>query len=252
MDVAGNGGGNDSAVAAARMLTTAPLGTPRMRFLRGTARAEDLREDVATLKSGLKLAGSDEKRFVLPLVDRLETARQQAAETCDLSPLWMAKAATCSNLLPTDFFAGGLVDQELPAQWRRKPWAEQASATARYDYEPGLWTGPVVLLVDSNSASATELFTAMLVDAGRARVIGAPTAGAGCGWTLPRASTELLHSKGKLDMPDCVRLRKDGSNELDGIQPGLLIGFRRYDSPRQRVDRLQAAMPTLLEALTIR
>jgi C-terminal processing protease CtpA/Prc len=103
-----------------------------------------------------------------------------------------------------------------------------------------------MILVDGDSASAAELFTAMLQDAKRARVVGSPTLGTGCGWTLPRAPVTLQHSGGQLFMPDCARLRADGSNELDGIQPQLLIGFRTYDSAAQRVRRFSAALPQAL------
>jgi hypothetical protein len=56
----------------------------------------------------------------------------------------------------------------------------------------------------------------------------------------------LERSRGELFLPDCARFRRDGSNELDGIQPDYLIGFRRYDSPRQRLQRLRAALPEVL------
>ena len=56
----------------------------------------------------------------------------------------------------------------------------------------------------------------------------------------------LKHSGGQLVMPDCARLRADGSNELDGIQPRFLVGFREYDSATQRVQRFSAALPQAL------
>jgi hypothetical protein len=81
-------------------------------------------------------------------------------------------------------------------------------------------------------------------------VAGAPSVGSGCGWTLPRQEIVLKNSGGRLLMPDCARLRRDGSNELDGIQPDLLIGFRRFDSQPQRVRRLEAALPQVIEQAT--
>jgi hypothetical protein len=245
VDVAGNGGGNDSAIAAARMLSKAPLSTPRMRYLRSPERAADLQNDVAVLTGYLKRANAEEKRLLKPVIASLEQAARDAAQPCDLSPLWLGKAATCSNLVEGPFFAGGRVDVELSRDLRSRPWAELVSATARYDFTPELWAGPLVILVDDGSGSATELFTAMLQDAGRALVVGSPSAGSGCGWTLPRKPVELRHSGGKLLMPDCVRLRRDGSNELDGMQPDVLTGFRRYDSPPQKIARLQRVLPAV-------
>ena len=246
VDVAGNGGGNDSAIAVARMLTAAPLPTPRMRFVRGDARAADLREEAAALRGFLPKSDVRARKLLTALIVNLETAESEARKTCDLAPLWQGKAATCSNLLETPFFAAGLIDEELPDEFRGQPWAEQVSATGRYSYGRALWNGPLVVLVDGGSGSATELFAAMLQDAGRARVVGAPTAGAGCGWTMPKRYVSLERTRGRLAMPDCARERRDGTNELDGIQPDVLIGFRRFDSPRQRVERLKAVLPTVL------
>ena len=69
--------------------------------------------------------------------------------------------------------------------------------------------------------------------------------GSGCGWTMPRQEIVLTHSGGRLLMPDCARVRSDGTNELDGIQPDVSIGFRRFDTPSQRARRLEAALPQL-------
>ncbi len=242
VDVAGNGGGTDSAIATARMLTSQPLPSPRMQFVRGERRAAELRGDVQTLRAALRKARGKEKTLLGGLVAKVESASVEAARPCDLSPLWRNEPVSCSNLLTGLYFAGGLVDDELPDELRNREWSELVSSTARYQFTPALWTGPLWLLVDGGSGSATELFAAMLQDAGRARVIGAPSVGSGCGWTLPREEIVLTHSKGRLVMPDCARVRADGTNELDGIQPDVLVGFRRFDSPPQRARRLEAAL----------
>jgi hypothetical protein len=242
VDVAGNGGGNDSAIAAARMLTAPPLPSPRVQFVRGSARSADLAEDAQRLRNLSDRARAKEKVLLSTLLAALEDGQRQSGERCDLSPLWQGKRANCSNLVSGTHFAAGLVAEELPAALRKRRWASMVSSTARYDYTPGLWTGPLVILADSQSASATELFAAMLQDAGRARVIGAPTVGSGCGWTLPKRTTVLAHSGAVLTMPDCARVRRDGTNELDGVQPDVLIGFRAFDTTTQRAHRLEAAL----------
>jgi hypothetical protein len=42
----------------------------------------------------------------------------------------------------------------------------------------------------------------------------------------------LSHSKAKLSMPNCARLRSDGSNEVGGIIPDVPTGVRWNDGPR--------------------
>jgi len=140
------------------------------------------------------------------------------------------------------FYAGGLVDRAVVAHSED---SELISATSRYSFTPGLWSRPVAFLVDGNTASSAELLAAMLQDARRALVIGSPTFGAGCGWMLHPQPTILPRSGGILQMPDCSRFRADGRNEVEGITPDVLIPFRRYDTPKQRVMRLDAAWPAV-------
>jgi hypothetical protein len=242
VDVASNGGGNDSAIAAARMLTAQPLKAPRMQFVRGERRAADLLSDAQTLRATLRRSKGREKALLTGLVAKLDAAAVEAARPCDLSPLWRNARVSCTNLLTGVYFAGGLIDEELPDDIRNREWSGLVSGTARYRYTPALWTGALWVLVDGGSGSATELFAAMLQDAGRAQVIGAPSVGSGCGWTMPRQEIVLTHSNGRLVMPDCARVRGDGTNELDGIQPDVLIGFRRFDTPLQKARRLEAAL----------
>ena len=92
----------------------------------------------------------------------------------------------------------------------------------------------------------------MLQDARRALVIGSPTFGAGCGWMLPPQPAILPRSGGRLEMPDCSRFRADGRNEVEGIAPDVSIPFRRYDTWKQRVMRLEAAWPAVFAKLKAR
>lgn len=248
VDVAQNGGGSDTSVAIARMLAGADVPTPAGGLVKSTARAQDLKEDADVLRAGLQGATPAEAALLRPLIAALDAGSADAARPCDLAPLWRAQPPGCSNLIRGLVFAGGLSDRDLPPAMRARPWAETVSSTARFRYTPGLWRGPLLVLVDGNSASSTELFAAMLQDAGRATIIGAPSFGASCGFTLPKQPLTLRHSGGVLEIPDCARFRRNGRNELGGIDPDVLVGFRRTDSPRQRVERLIARLPAALEA----
>jgi hypothetical protein len=238
VDVAGNGGGSDTAIAIARMLGGEELNSPPMAFVRNAQRRTALAEDLLSLKPGLVKARGAEAAFLSELLAGLTRAQEQAGESCDLTGLWRGEKIQCTNLVRGPFYAGGMVSRELPAAYRSRPWAGQVSSTARFSTSAGIWKGPLVVLVDGSSASATELFAAMLQDAGRAVILGSPTRGSGCGWTLPKRPIELKNSGGELVMPDCARFRRDDRNELDGIEPDELVAFRRTDSVKQRVERV--------------
>ena len=116
----------------------------------------------------------------------------------------------------------------------------------RYDVQPGVWTGPLMVLVDGGTASAAEEFAAVLQDNDAAVIIGSPTRGAGCGHARGEIETILSHSGARLRLPNCARLRADGTNEVGGIDPDILVGFRENDGPGRRVARLSEALPRAL------
>jgi hypothetical protein len=76
--------------------------------------------------------------------------------------------------------------------------------------------------------------------------MGAPTVGAGCGHTNGGTPTTLKNSGGVLELPDCARIRTDGSNEVMGIQPDVLVGLRREDGPHRRALRVVKQLPEAL------
>ncbi len=109
-----------------------------------------------------------------------------------------------------------------------------------------------MLLVDSGTASAAEEFAAELQDNDAALVVGESTMGAGCGHTNGGTPTTLSHTKTVLELPDCARIRLDGTNEVRGIRPDLVIAWRRFDGPRRRAAELGAVLNDLLKAVDSR
>jgi C-terminal processing protease CtpA/Prc len=104
----------------------------------------------------------------------------------------------------------------------------------------------VVVLTDQDTASAAEQFAAILQDNRAALVLGARTAGAGCGHTWGGTPTRLTNSGATLRLPDCARFRADGSNEVRGILPDAAIPWRANDGRALRARMLQAALPEAL------
>lgn len=51
-------------------------------------------------------------------------------------------------------------------------------------------------------------------------------------------STVLKNSGAGVKIPDCLQLRADGTNEVAGITPDVLIPWRPNDSRYQRVKRV--------------
>jgi len=94
------------------------------------------------------------------------------------------------------------------------------------DPDPDLvYTGPLAVLVDRNSASASEIFAGAIQDYGRGIIIGEPTFGKGTVQTLidlnryvPGEETNL--GRLRLTMAEFFRI-SGGSTQLKGVEPDI-------------------------------
>ena len=126
------------------------------------------------------------------------TAPRLAGPKCDRSVLWQAKPA-CS------IYAADAEVEELRGK--------------------GLWTGPLAVLVDRRSASASEELVTWLKDNGRATIAGERTYGAGCGYVDGGSAIALKAAPLHIMVPNCSRYTRDGINEIEGIPPTVAIDW---------------------------
>jgi Peptidase family S41 len=248
VDLARNGGGDDSSEAIARMLTRRPLRSAPIGMLRTPAWTARLDSDIAELTALLPSLNSADRVIVDGILARMRAAREETSRPCDRSPMWRDEPIACSQIVATTLSATGWVNAFNADEVRGRPWAEWTFSLAPYPYEAGLWDGPLYVVVDQGTASSAEQFTAVLRDAGAATIIGTPTFGAGCGHWLNSDPVALNHSGGQFSMPDCTRYRADGANEVGGIVPDILIPIRGRDSRRQRTERMRVALGALPSA----
>jgi C-terminal processing protease CtpA/Prc len=105
-----------------------------------------------------------------------------------------------------------------------------------------------MLVVDSRTASAAEEFAAIIQDNKAGVIVGAPTLGAGCGYTDGGVKAVLKNSGAIAWLPDCARFRADGSNEVRGVDPDVYTGFRSNEGSKRRAERLMKALPAAVKA----
>ena len=129
---------------------------------------------------------------------------------------------------------GGLLDQgcavasaflkEGPIVYTRtknltRVWCEATGQT--------LWDGPMVVLVNGNSASASEIVAGALQDYGRAKVIGEKTFGKGVGQT-----PYTMANGGELTLVTFEWLTpKRRSINKEGITPDIVVKDTRFPTP---------------------
>lgn len=253
VDVTGNGGGSDWADAATRIVTAPGLVAPPMAFIRHPHWVKQLRDRLGDVEADLA-------RRDLPAQPRahLEAARTMlaeairlAGESCDRTPVWSG-APACELVAPALFRSTGTLATRPPYDLKGLAANHVLYAVSQYEFEEGAYRGPLAVLVDGGTASAAELFAATLQDNRRATIIGSPTVGSGCGYTGGGIAIRLARSGAALRVPDCVRYRADGTNEVDGVEPDVLVAWRMGLSRHQRSARAVRALGTWADANRIR
>ena len=110
---------------------------------------------------------------------------------------------------------------------------------------PNPYRGPVVVIVDEESASASETFTAFMQESGRARVVGRQTAGS----TLGRTGFREFKGGGRLHFSTRSYVTPSG-RELEGVgvSPDVTVALTLADLRTGRDAALEAAEALLREA----
>lgn len=250
VDLTGNGGGSELADAMARVLTPIPLRAQRVGIIRHPHALTSLRSGDSVIAAELARTDlSDEHRSLLTEArQRSGRTIRQAGTPCDLAPLWRGHLPSCRQLVEDSVFATGFLAHAAPGALDGLAAAGVLFGTSKYRYREGVYSGPLFLLVDRQSASATEEFVAMLRDNNAAIVLGERTYGAGCGYTNGGIRLELRHVGMTLRAPDCVRLRASGENERAGITPDLDVPWA--DAP-DGAARAAAAVTTFRSCLPL-
>lgn len=240
VDVSDNGGGTDWDDPAARMLTRRPLRAPGLAFVRHphwTDRLDRQAEELAARAT--ELSGGD-RDLVETALERLRQAVRAGREIIDLGPIWErgVRPEDPSPLVDQLLFSTGPFGY-LPADALTGV-AERSTlfSPLQYRYREGVFSGPLYVLQNRNTASASEYFCAMLRDNEAATLIGERTLGAGAGYTGSGLPIQLQSLDLTIRLPDLARLRGNGDNELLGISPDLALSWELDEE--ERLERLLA------------
>lgn len=241
IDLAGNGGGREWAEIAARMVTPVRLKSAPVRLVRSPQAADNL--DALALDIEMNVKEERGAAKAAPLAEA-KTLRDRAAEA--RKPC--VEGQPCALLVDAGYSSGvrAAADPALAG----KPWGQSVFQPLKWTWREGVWSGPLIVLVDGRSASASEEFAAMIQDNKAGVLLGSPTLGAGCGHATEAGPVALKNSGGRLSLPDCLRLRADGSNEIGGVEPDVLVGFRNTDGAAMKARRLAPRLPEAVRRAT--
>lgn len=241
IDLAGNGGGREWAEVAARMVTPLRIRSAPVRYVRSPQAAEQLESLAVDIEANVQDEREPLKARLLAQAADLRARATEARRACD--PAASVGAGKPCPLLIDAGYGAGVWAAADPVALADKAWGQSVFTPAKWTWSEGVWSGPLIVLVDARSASASEEFAAILQDNKAAIILGSPTLGAGCGHATSAGPITLKNSGGRLFLPDCLRLRADGSNEIGGIEPDVLVGFRNTDGPALKARRLAPRLP---------
>ena len=249
VDLTGNGGGRDWVDQAARVVTSRTLRSPRVSFVRHPHWVPRFERDLAAVDRDLERTDLDSLRRALlqEARERLALALDEARTPCDVRAIWKSglPGPRCRNVGSAELYASGAYGWLAPGTVGGLSSAEALFWPGAHGPARGVGTAPLIVLVDRRTASASEYFAAMLRDNGAARIVGERTYGAGCGFTNGGIPVTLPHSGLRLRMPDCLRLRADGTNEVAGITPDVIVEWTDEDDDAARAAKARAALERL-------
>ncbi|MEG2804571.1 S41 family peptidase [Stenotrophomonas sp.] len=244
VDVGTNPGGDDSGDSLARLFSDRRVQSAPLWVSQSAAGRDYLLEQLERLQdTQRRRAGNARIRRTLqgPLAQFHASLQAIGHDPCDLSWAWQSQrdwqADRCRRLVPAGSSGGPLATAEVDALndflvAHRLDWAQDIRA------HWGAWHGPVYVLVDGKTFSSAEMFAARMQDNRLARVVGSHSGGDGCGFMTSPAPRVLPHSGLRVRIPNCVRLRADGSDEVAGIAPDLPLEMQAGENARARAQRL--------------
>lgn len=240
VDLTGNGGGSDWAEVAARVLTAPGMTAPEVGMIKHTHWSRNLGFFLGDIETDLKKPDlpTAAREALEEAKKKIEAARRDMEARCERDGVW-DNQPSCSLVLRTGLRSTGFLSKKPTYAVSEFSADHVLYRPGRRPFEEGAYRGPLAILMDGNTASAAELFSATLKDNGRAVLVGALTQGSGCGYTSGGIKTQLVHSKGNLRLPDCLRYRANGVNEVTGLDPDVPVAWRVNFSRHQKSQRMR-------------
>jgi hypothetical protein len=239
VDVGNNSGGGDSGDITPRLLTAMPLhSAPLWMTQDSAASSRYFDEQITALRRAVDLA--PENRQAKESLAWFTQQKEKLSQPCPLDWVWKQRrdwsSGPCRRLVEAGSAGGPLA--------YLAPNAEADVRVTQRLHWPALvtplwatWTGPLYLWTDNRTYSAAEMFAAVLQNNHAATILGSRTGGDGCGFMSRTDPLVLPHSGLRFRIPNCVRLRADGTDEVAGISPDIPVAPKEGEDAAARAKR---------------
>ena len=245
IDIGNNSGGDDSGDIAARLFTSLPLrSAPLWMSLDQGASSKYFDEQLEALQGALKIdpANADARQALAAF----NAGKDKLAQPdCPMGWVWRERrpwnGGTCRRLIQAGS-AGGPLPYLAPNPAADSRVAEALHWPAQVASLWGAWTGPLYVLTNNRTYSSAEMFAAVFQNNHAAKIVGVATGGDGCGFMSDPDPVVLPTSGLRFRLPNCVRLRADGTDEVAGVQPDIPIVPAQGESARVHAIRIFDAL----------
>lgn len=240
VDVGTNSGGNDSGDWVPRLFSAKPIPSARVLMTAGPAFTQYLDDELDDLGLAKPRTAADRAALAKARKSIEERRAALAGAQCDMRWVWTEQrpwGSGCARLVDAGWASGPFFPQSAPAGLSPIVAEKLFWPVVTLPYR-GSWTRPTYVLVNGATYSSAEMFAASMKDNELATIVGVRTGGDGCGFMSEQDPVVLPHSKLRFRMGNCVRLRRDGRDEVEGISPDIEIGAQEGESARTRASRL--------------
>jgi hypothetical protein len=222
-------------------MSDVPLADARRGFIKHEQWTAELESKLRDVETDLK-NGKEPKPVLEESAIRLRSAIARSKEPCDRSRVFDDGRLSCSLVVDDLLFWSGVLPYAKPGSFASLESRTTLFHPLRYEYSEDAHRLPLFVAVDRHTWSSAERLASLLQDNGAATIIGELTGGAGCGYTNGGIPTTLTHSGATVMMPDCVGLRKDGSNGNDGVTPDVFVPWAERDTSFTKASKLLRAL----------
>lgn len=244
IDVTGNGGGTEWSGQVAQAFASTPLTCLENGYVRNAHWTTQLQRRMGHIDQDLAREDLDPavRELLVQGQSQLSEVIHETTRDCDTAAIWRGEAPACPAVVRDAHVScldPGAVDRDL---LRELDSYSVLFSEYGYERETPIYAGPLFVAIDEGTASSAEFFASLMQSNAQATIVGATSYGAGCGYTGPGIASFLESLDLKVAMPDCVRFRGDGSNELAGIEPDLVVDWAYSDGDRRKAYALVDAL----------
>lgn len=227
LDISNNGGGTEIAYAFANIISEEHLKNPPFYITSHAHWMKNIKDDLKLIEHDLVNSEPSSEIY-----EELKSLEEKALVLLDSLNVNRHPNNRINKLIKHEYrdnFSKTLLEYSKLTNLKSK----QILNTARFQpYEKVVFDKPIYIVQNENTASAAEGFSSLLQFNDSATINGEKSYGVGCGYTNGGIKVELQSINSLVKIPDCVRLRKDGENEKQGVIPDisvLLEGKNSYE-----------------------